>query len=302
MRPTSFLRINLLASAIASMVAMCLLPSAHAAGAPLVSTDFSLTNITYELINLDPLSTVTPWVKFSTITQFNGATSGPSTGIGPLTSLTQTTADGFGTATVGQGAFVARTSVAASAVPGLGVTSAGVSPSSYMNIAATSDPATGNIFNVTLSANTELIIKGYASIKKSIDLKDLQTLMANNNINSLSVSAGAGGGILMNLAGANTASSTYSVNGPAMSIYGSLTRDAQTSTLPITQSYDSGLQSFSVQWSNTLATQQIGSLYLSLSSSGYLYTSSPTPEPTTYVLMGLGLATANLVARRRSKT
>ncbi|WP_374594703.1 PEP-CTERM sorting domain-containing protein [Aquabacterium sp.] len=323
MNPFTAVRVTSLASAIAlAMVAT----AAHANDPILMSSSASLSNLSYQLIDLDPTDGVTPWVQFSVNGTLDpGYYSGspnavsfalPTNSFLPAQSTTATAVNGSAQATAGPSQLQTASSVSLSQVTPIRSPMTSVGNGATGALSSLTDPETGTPVTpaITLSANTLLIIRGSASVQMTRDLSFLQTALDASTADWMNVTAYQNAGVSVSLSHQGTSadgassSSTYSdfnVYPPIdASLNVTLYRGGDPSQLPLTLNYSTSATPFAVQWANTGSSSATADLSVTAGSSTYLeavptYISQPPiPEPSTYVLTGLGLMAAARVARR----
>jgi hypothetical protein len=306
---------------------------AHAADSVLVSSTATLSNLTYQLIDLDPTDGITPWAKFS-IGGFIGAGNIDTdtgylsaSGLGPNQTLITALPDGSASASAGPNQLQVYTSIRTSDV--LPFNSANIDYYTYQPYVAKAgsssagggyDPDTGAALpSVTLSANTLLVIKGSASLQQTTDFTSLQAALAasGSGADYLTVDANSNTSITAHLLsitntpeGSNANGSDLNLYAPYSYAYGTIHATPQDGDVSLTSSFESGLSPFKLTLANTDTTSLDADLTATIATSSslrvtavYPYTQPPqpaVPEPSTYVLTGLGLLAAGAVARKRS--
>lgn len=311
----------------ATAMAITMIGSAQAADPVLVSTKASLSNLTFQLIDLDPTDGITPWIQFSTQgtldTGYYGGGSGSTTFSSPINNplpaqtQTATSPDGNAIAVAGPTSLQASSSITLGQLAPI-TTYASIGSGANVSVSGNVAPDTGIPYpSMTLSANTLLIIRGSASVQVNRDLSSLQTALNAStadwmNITGYNMSASTSIGLSTSTYDPNTGtdSSTYSsfslFTPNDGSLYTTLYKNNDPTGLPLTESYTSAVTPFSVQLANTGASNIVADFSASAVASGYLeiapvYVSQqpPVPEPSTYFLTGLGLVAAGAVARKR---
>ncbi len=319
-------RARLAPAAPGLVLAAALVSSAHAADPVLMSSSASLSNLTYQLIDLDPTDGITPWVQFSLGGNLDpGYYSGspnaisftpPTNSFLPGQTTTATSSNGSAQAIAGPSQLLTSSSVSLSQVTPISSPMTSMGNGASATVSSVTDPNTGTSVTpaITLSANTLLIIKGSASVQMSRDLTSLQAAVDASTADWVNVTAYQTAGISVTLshqitsADGSSSTGTYSDFSLYSPVDGTLTtslyRGGDPSQLPLTLNYTSGVTPFTVQWANTGASSAMADLSISTGGSTYLeavpvYVSQPpVPEPSTYVLTGLGLLAAGTVARK----
>lgn len=316
--------------AAALTLATLLTNPARAADAVLMSSTATLSDLTYQLIDLDPTDGITPWATFS-ISGFVGVgspgsdtTYSSTTGLGPSQSILTATGNGSASALAGPNQIQVYSSIRTSDVLPFNTTNGDyyyqpfASSSGTATTAGGVDPDTGLIVpSVTLSANTLLVITGSATFQRTMDLTPLQSAVAASGASYLSIDGGSNSSITASLISQTNTNEGSNVNGADLNLYspydylyGFVHATTQEGDAALISNYQSTLSPFKLSLANTNAT----SLDANLSSS--LYTTSSlrvaayypdttppqpaVPEPSTYILTGLGLFAAGAVARKRS--
>lgn len=312
MKPAFAARATSIASLLALTVVTC--PSARAADPVLMNSSATLTGLTYKLVDLDPTDGVTPWVRFSTQATLDaGAASStfntPVNSFLPSTTQTLSSTDGLSTAAAGPNQMSSSAALKLSNLP---FSSSPTSSSSSADATTTGviDATTGLPASaITLSAHTRLVITGTVNLQTTRDFNALQTALNASTADHLVIYGDSNSSATISLVinGGTDAEvvDSFVLGNPSSSFSGSLYRNAGPIGFSMTDSYASGASPFSVQVDNTAKSSALLDFYASIGGANSVgvtgvYLSSPAvPEPSTYLLTGLGLAAAGAVASKR---